>query len=168
MELQPFSACMNPWMSDQPVVKPLTTDRTTQTQNKGTHRHPCLEWDSNPQSQRSGERRQVMSWTPRPLWSEPCSCSLSIIPNTLNIVYKLEKHQYLLEFCPALEINYTANKSTRGTKQTWATLSLCFKQRQLTSQSVIWHSWNKALECQVLSSSMDDLISYMRTHGHTG
>jgi hypothetical protein len=27
-----------------------------QTQNKRTHRHPCLEWDSNPRSQRSSER----------------------------------------------------------------------------------------------------------------
>jgi hypothetical protein len=25
------------------------------------HRHPCLEWDSNPRSQRSSERRQFMS-----------------------------------------------------------------------------------------------------------
>jgi hypothetical protein len=24
------------------------------------HRHPCLEWDSNPRSQRSSERRQLM------------------------------------------------------------------------------------------------------------
>jgi hypothetical protein len=24
------------------------------------HRHPCLEWDSNPRSQRSSERRQFM------------------------------------------------------------------------------------------------------------
>jgi hypothetical protein len=34
---------------------------TTQTQNKSTqYRHPCLEWDSNPWSQRSSERRQLM------------------------------------------------------------------------------------------------------------
>jgi hypothetical protein len=26
--------------------------RTIQTQNKRTHTHPCLEWDSNPRSQR--------------------------------------------------------------------------------------------------------------------
>jgi hypothetical protein len=40
-----------PWMSDQLITRPLPTHRTIQTQNKCTHRHPCLEWDSNPQSQ---------------------------------------------------------------------------------------------------------------------
>jgi hypothetical protein len=36
------------------------------------HTHPCLEWDSNPRSQRSSERRQFMPWTARPLWlAEP-------------------------------------------------------------------------------------------------
>jgi hypothetical protein len=30
------------WRSDQPVTRPLPTHRTTQTQNKRTHRHPCL------------------------------------------------------------------------------------------------------------------------------
>jgi hypothetical protein len=37
-----------PWTSDQPVARPLPTHRTTQTQNKRTHKHTCLEWDSNP------------------------------------------------------------------------------------------------------------------------
>jgi hypothetical protein len=32
-------------------------------------RHPCLEWDSNPRSQRSSERRQFMPQSARPLWS---------------------------------------------------------------------------------------------------
>jgi hypothetical protein len=49
-----------PWTSDQPVARPLPTHRTTQTQNKCTHRHQCLEWDSNPRSQRLSERRQFM------------------------------------------------------------------------------------------------------------
>jgi hypothetical protein len=48
-----------PWTSDQPVARPLPKHRTKQTQNKRTHRHPCLEWDSNPWSQRSSERRQI-------------------------------------------------------------------------------------------------------------
>jgi hypothetical protein len=34
-----------PWTSDQPVARPLPTHRTTQTQNKRTHRRPYLEWD---------------------------------------------------------------------------------------------------------------------------
>jgi hypothetical protein len=50
----------NPRTSDQPVARPLPTRRITQTQNKRTHRQPCLEWDSNPRSQRPSERRQFM------------------------------------------------------------------------------------------------------------
>jgi hypothetical protein len=49
-----------PWTSDQPVANPLPKHRTAQTQNKRTHRHLCLEWDSNPRSQGSNERRQFM------------------------------------------------------------------------------------------------------------
>jgi hypothetical protein len=45
-----------PWTGDQPLLKPLPKHRTIQTQNKRTHRHPCLEWDSNPRFQCSSER----------------------------------------------------------------------------------------------------------------
>jgi hypothetical protein len=38
-------------MSDKPVARRLPTHRTTQTQNKCIHKHPCLEWDLNPESQ---------------------------------------------------------------------------------------------------------------------
>jgi hypothetical protein len=58
-----------PWPSDQPVARPLPTHRTTQTQNNRTYRHPGLEWDSNPRSQRLSERRQFMPYAARPLWS---------------------------------------------------------------------------------------------------
>jgi hypothetical protein len=59
-----------PWTWDQPVARPLPTDRTTQTQNKLTqHRHPCLERDSNSRSQSSSEWRQFMPQTARTLWS---------------------------------------------------------------------------------------------------
>jgi hypothetical protein len=51
-----------PWTGDQPVERPLPIPRTTQTQNKHTqYRHPCVEWDSNPQSHRSSERRKFQS-----------------------------------------------------------------------------------------------------------
>jgi hypothetical protein len=49
-----------PWTSDKPVARPLLIHRTTQTQNKHIHRHPCFEWDSNRRSQRSSERRQFI------------------------------------------------------------------------------------------------------------
>jgi hypothetical protein len=39
----------SPWTGDQPVARPLPT-----------HRHPCLEWDSNPRSQCWSNRRQFM------------------------------------------------------------------------------------------------------------
>jgi hypothetical protein len=32
-----------PWTRDQPVARPLPTQRATQTQDKRTYRHPCLE-----------------------------------------------------------------------------------------------------------------------------
>jgi hypothetical protein len=38
-------------------------------QNKPIHRHLCLEWDSNPQSQNSSERRQFMPYSAQPPWS---------------------------------------------------------------------------------------------------
>jgi hypothetical protein len=49
-----------PWTSYKTVTRPLPTHRTTQTHNEHIHRHPCLEWDSNPRSQRLSERRQSM------------------------------------------------------------------------------------------------------------
>jgi hypothetical protein len=49
-----------PWTGDQLVARPLHKHRTNQTQNKRTHRHPCVKWDSNPRSQRSSERREFM------------------------------------------------------------------------------------------------------------
>jgi hypothetical protein len=49
-----------PWKSDYPVARPLPTHRATLTQNKRTHRHPCLEWISNPWFRHSSERRQFM------------------------------------------------------------------------------------------------------------
>jgi hypothetical protein len=42
--------------------------RTTQTKNKRRHTS-MLEWNSNPRSQCSSERRQFMRQTTRPLWS---------------------------------------------------------------------------------------------------
>jgi hypothetical protein len=59
-----------PWTSDQSVARPQPTHRTTQNRIKAhTHRHPCFEWDSNPRTQRSSERRQFIPHTARPLWS---------------------------------------------------------------------------------------------------
>jgi hypothetical protein len=55
-----YAVGRTPWTGDEPVARPLPTHRTTQTQNKRTHRHPCLDWDSNSRSQRSSERRKFM------------------------------------------------------------------------------------------------------------
>jgi hypothetical protein len=48
-----------PWTGNQPIARPLPTQDKTK-QNKRTHRHPCLEWDSNPRSQRSNERPKTV------------------------------------------------------------------------------------------------------------
>jgi hypothetical protein len=41
-------------MGDQPITGSLLEHRIN------ARRHPCLEWDSNPRSQRSSERRQFI------------------------------------------------------------------------------------------------------------
>jgi hypothetical protein len=55
-----YTDCRTPWTCDQPVARPLHAHITTQTVNKRKHRHPCLEWDSNPWSQGSSERRHFI------------------------------------------------------------------------------------------------------------
>jgi hypothetical protein len=44
-----------PWRSDQPDAETYTWQNTTLT----TDRHPCLRWDSNPQSQQANGRRST-------------------------------------------------------------------------------------------------------------
>jgi hypothetical protein len=46
---------------DQPVTRLLSTLSTTKTQNKHTHRHSSLEWDSNPVFQHSSGAKAVSS-----------------------------------------------------------------------------------------------------------
>jgi hypothetical protein len=65
-----------PWTRDQPIVRLLPTHTHTHTQRINVHSQPCLEWDSNPPSQRSSERRHFTPETARPLRSV-------IIPLTL-------------------------------------------------------------------------------------
>jgi hypothetical protein len=43
-----YTVCRTPCTGDQPIPRQLPTHRTTQTQNKRTHRHPCLERETNP------------------------------------------------------------------------------------------------------------------------
>jgi hypothetical protein len=50
-----------PSTGDQPAARPLPTHK----HRINAHRHSCLEWDSNPRSQRSGDRRQFMPQTAR-------------------------------------------------------------------------------------------------------
>jgi hypothetical protein len=59
-----YTVSWTPWTGNQSVARPLSTHRTTQTQNKRIHRHQCLERDSNPRSHRSSEPQ-----TDQPLWS---------------------------------------------------------------------------------------------------
>jgi hypothetical protein len=79
---------MTPLTGDQPVARLLPTHRTTETQNKRTHRHSCLEWDLNPRSQRSRERRQFMQQIARPPWwvNLFSRCYVNQNPYTGNLV----------------------------------------------------------------------------------
>jgi hypothetical protein len=54
------------------VISPSQSRYINTGQHKhriNAHRHPCLQWDLKPQSQRPSERRQFMPQTARPLWS---------------------------------------------------------------------------------------------------
>jgi hypothetical protein len=55
--LIPYTAGRTPWRGDQHVAVPLPTQWTTRTQNKGAQTS-MPEWDSNPWSRGSNERRQ--------------------------------------------------------------------------------------------------------------
>jgi hypothetical protein len=92
-----YTVGRTPWTGDQPVVRPLSAHRTTQTQNKRTqYRHPCLEWDSNPWSQVSKERRQFMPYTAWPLWSaNSLFTHLNIL---LYMCGPIEKNRWLRRF----------------------------------------------------------------------
>jgi hypothetical protein len=50
---------LNPIHSRQNSVDGGSARRKAATYTQNTHRHPCLEWDSNTRSQRSSERRQL-------------------------------------------------------------------------------------------------------------
>jgi hypothetical protein len=82
MDLQPFVApwphfkFLNPIHSRQDSVdggsarRKAATYTEINTNRINAHRHPCLEWDSNPRSQRSRESEDsLMTQTARPLWS---------------------------------------------------------------------------------------------------
>jgi hypothetical protein len=50
-----YTASRTPWAGDQRVARPLPKHRVN------THRHPCLEWDSNPRSSvRAGENSSCL------------------------------------------------------------------------------------------------------------
>jgi hypothetical protein len=51
-----YTGGRTPWTSDQLFARSLPI----QTQNQRIHRHPCLEWDSDPRSQCPSERRKFM------------------------------------------------------------------------------------------------------------
>jgi hypothetical protein len=51
-----YTVGRTPWRGDQPVARPPPTHK----HRINAYKHPCLEWDSNPRSQNSRERRQFM------------------------------------------------------------------------------------------------------------
>jgi hypothetical protein len=81
-----YAVGRTPWTGDQPAARPLPTHTTTQTNRINAHRHSCLEWDSNPRSSCSSERRQFMPQTARPLWSAPYTSSYWNSPGRLTVL----------------------------------------------------------------------------------
>jgi hypothetical protein len=54
-----YTVGRTPWTGDQPVTMPLPTHRKT-SRRINAHKHPCLEWDSNPRYHCSSGRRRFM------------------------------------------------------------------------------------------------------------
>jgi hypothetical protein len=77
-----YTVGRTPWTGDQPVATPLSAHKH---RINVTHRHPCLEWDSNPRPQCSNERRRFLSWTARPLWS-------ALHLSTISITTRVAEH----------------------------------------------------------------------------
>jgi hypothetical protein len=70
-----------------------------------SHRHLCLEWDSNPRSQRSIERKQFVPQTARPLWSVIGYVPITNWPmnwlfNTMKLLPKILTVAHLLKTFP--------------------------------------------------------------------
>jgi hypothetical protein len=108
------------WTSDQPAVIRLPKHRATQTHNKRTHRHPCLEWDSNPRSQRSSERRQFMPYTTRTLWSAEVRKKIKIIAKD-----SLSAEQYSKSEIPKHEAQILDNRYSPCHSLLWAYSVVC-------------------------------------------
>jgi hypothetical protein len=79
------------------------------------YRHPCLEWDSNPRSQRWSEVRQFMPYTERPLWSH--SSTLYTINFMLSSVFILYGFLFMSDKLIRIVI-YTVFKSSLNVRQT--------------------------------------------------
>jgi hypothetical protein len=54
-----YTVGRTPCTGDQPVARVLPKHRATHTHNNA-HSHPCLEWGSNPRSQRASERAKTV------------------------------------------------------------------------------------------------------------
>jgi hypothetical protein len=64
-----YTVGRTPWMRDHPVARPLPAYTVQYKHRINAGRHPCLEWDTNPRSQRSSGRRRFMPYIVRPLCS---------------------------------------------------------------------------------------------------
>jgi hypothetical protein len=104
------------------VISPSQGRYLTQTQNKHTHKHPCLEWHSNPRSQLPSERREFMPYTTR----VPCPATVHFIRKVFgsNIgrdsVYPLYTFAFVLYTkelyteCPRRKGQYTGRSQYRS------------------------------------------------------
>jgi hypothetical protein len=54
-----YTVGRTPWTRDQPIARQLPAHRIIKYRIN-SHRHPYLEWDSNPRSQCSSRRRRFM------------------------------------------------------------------------------------------------------------
>jgi hypothetical protein len=128
-------------------------------QNKRIHtKHPCLEWDSNPRSQRQRERRQLMPQTARLLWPAQTTTIASNYADTncLKMVSMAEtcssnKYHYVrvLQLCRSKFHNFHAEKSV------WNTSRSCFSKT--LSLSNIYNHFPISFSCVADTAWMSEV-----------
>jgi hypothetical protein len=74
-----------PWTADQPYLK-ADTSTGQHKQRRNADKHPCLEWDSNTQTQRLSGRRYFM----QRLWSASFFSELKVVELTINLQSSLK------------------------------------------------------------------------------
>jgi hypothetical protein len=118
------------WTSDQPDADISTYQHTALT----TDRHPCLRWDSNPQSQKAGDRRS-MHLTAQPPESAVLKIDMSVLRNALINM----KMGYIES-----SLTYNGLWKVASAKVQTAVIVFCYNRKFVCADIWMWNAtgWN--------------------------